>query len=91
MQVGMICIQRRFKLVCVSMQSYHSLSFAPEETLNPWSSIERPSRTLVKLEGCAGYFESLVGAQANLYPLLDTDLFVLSLKYTDPHFQCKMS
>ena len=35
-QVGMMCVYRSFKSVCAFAQSDQSLSFPPEETLNPW-------------------------------------------------------
>ena len=38
-----MCIERRFKSVCASSQSDQSLSFRPEETLDPWLHIERLS------------------------------------------------
>ena len=50
-QVGM-CIQRKFKSVCASTQANQSLPFQHEETLNPWLSIECPSKTLIRLREC---------------------------------------
>ena len=50
---GTMCVQRRFKSVCASAQSDQSLSFTPEETLGPWLPIERLSKTLIRLRGCA--------------------------------------
>ena len=32
----------------------HNLGFPPEETLDPWLPIERPSKTLISLCGCTG-------------------------------------
>ena len=52
-QVGM-CVQRIFKSICASAQSDQSLSFPLEGTLDPWLSIECPSKTLIRLRGCAG-------------------------------------
>ena len=51
--VGM-CIKRRFKSVWASIQSDHdqSLSFPPEETLNPWLPrvhIEESDQTALSL------------------------------------------
>ena len=69
-QVGM-CIQRRFKSVCPYIQSGQSLSFPPDEALNPWLPIERPLKTLISLRICAGCSESSLSAHANSYLLLD--------------------
>ena len=52
-QVGMY-VQRRFKLVFASAQPDQSPSFPHEETLGLWLPIERPSKTLIRLRGCAG-------------------------------------
>ena len=41
--------QQRFISVCASTQSDQSLSFPPEETLDPWLPIEWPSKTLFRL------------------------------------------
>ena len=38
-------VQRRFKVVCASAQSK---VFLPEEILDPWLPIERPSNTLIR-------------------------------------------
>ena len=52
-------IQRKVKLACAyselsnldcaSASSDWSLSFPPEETVDPWLPIERPSKTLIRL------------------------------------------
>ena len=62
-QVGM-CEQRKFKSVCASTQfdNDKSLSFLPEETLDPWLPIERLLKTLIRLRGS----ESSMCAHANL-------------------------
>ena len=52
-QVGMY-VQRRFKSVCTSPQSDQSLSFPPEEMLDPSLPTECPSKTLIKLCECTG-------------------------------------
>ena len=70
-KVGM-CVQRRFKSVCTSTQSDRSPNFPPEETLDPWIPIECPSKTLIRLCGCAVWSEFLMGSHANLYLLLET-------------------
>ena len=71
MQVD-ICAQRNFKSVCVIAQSGQSLSFPPEEKLDPWLSIESLSKTLIRLRGNLGLSESSIGVRTKLYPLLDT-------------------
>ena len=43
-QVG-ICVQQRFKSVCTFAQSDQILSLLPDEMLDPWLSIEHPSKT----------------------------------------------
>ena len=48
-----MCTQLRFKSVCASAQSDHSLSFPREETLDACLPIERPSKTLIILYGCS--------------------------------------
>ena len=59
-------IQWRFKSVWGSTQSDQSLSFLPEETLDSWLPIERPSKTLIRLQ-----MHRLIwvfhGANANLH------------------------
>ena len=50
----LIYVWRRFKSVFVPTQSDQSLSFSPVETLDPWLSIERTLKTLIRLRGCAG-------------------------------------
>ena len=45
---------QRFKSVCAFSQSDQSLSFPTEEALDPWLPIERLSKTLIRLRGCAG-------------------------------------
>ena len=55
-QVGM-CKQQSFISICASAHSVKSLSFIPEETLDPWLHkvlVKRPSKTLIRLLGCAG-------------------------------------
>ena len=67
-----MCLQWRFKPVCVSAQFDLSLISLPEETLDPWLHKECPSKTLIRLCKCAGWSESSIVAHANLYPLLET-------------------
>ena len=52
-QNGM-CVQRKLKSVSVSAQSEQSISFPPEETLEPWLSIEHPLKTQISLRMGAG-------------------------------------
>ena len=75
----------RYKVVCTysedSNRSVHphslvSLNFPPREALDSWLSIERPSKTLIRLRGCAGWSESSMGSHAYFYLLLVTDLII---------------
>ena len=69
--VGM-CIQRIFKWVCTTAQSDQCLSFPVWRNVSSWLPVECPLMTLIRLHGCAGGSESLIGAHASLYLLLDT-------------------
>ena len=56
LQVGM-CKPQSFISIWVSAHSIQSLSFIPEEILEPWLHkvpVKRPSKTLIRLLGCAG-------------------------------------
>ena len=65
-------MKQRFKSVCALHQSDLSLCFLPEEMLDPWLSIERTSKTLIRLRRCAGWSASWVGTYAKVYHLLNT-------------------
>ena len=67
-----MCEQQRFKAVCASTQSDQNIRRLPEVTLVPRLPIERPSKTMIRLRGCAGGSESLMCAHVNLCHLLDT-------------------
>ena len=56
-----MCAQLRFKSVCATTRSGQCFKFPPEEMLGPWLPRERPSRTLIRLRGCAGLSESVIG------------------------------
>ena len=73
-EVGM-CIRQRFKLVYASAQYDQSLSFLPEETLDPLLPRECLLTTLLRLCRWACLSESLIDTHANWYHLLDTRLF----------------
>ena len=49
------CVQQRFKSVCISTQSDQSLSFPPEEIMDPSLPIERSSKTQIRL--CQVFFD----------------------------------
>ena len=36
-----MCVQKRFKSICTFSQSDQSLSFPPEEILDPWLPIQK--------------------------------------------------
>ena len=64
-----MCVQQRFKSVCASVQSDQSLSFIPEETLDPWVTIDCPSKTqkqTVQMGRLIGVFD---GCKCQLVPL----------------------
>ena len=58
-QSGM-CAQRRLR----SAQSDQSLRHPHEESLGPYLPIERTAKTLIRLGGCLGWSESLLGAHS---------------------------
>ena len=75
-QNGM-CAQRRLRSAWVSAQSDQSLRCPHEEALGPWLPIKRTAKTLIRLGGCPGWSQSLLGAHAILLVLLAI-LLVLS-------------
>ena len=65
-----MCAQRRLRLICEdSVQPGHLPSliivFAVrnEEALGPWLSLECTTKTLIRLSGCPGWFESSLGSR----------------------------
>ena len=64
-----MCVEQRLKSVFVSAQSEQSISFPPEETLEPWLPIEHPLKTQISLRMGAGWSESSMDAHANWYLL----------------------
>ena len=60
-----MCVLRKLTLACLSTQSDQGLSLPPEETLDPWLPIERPTMTLIRLRA-----ESSMGPHAKLYQLI---------------------
>ena len=63
-QTKWVCAQRRLRSACASAQSDQSLCCPHEESLGPWLSIERTAKTLIRLGGCPGWSESLLGAHS---------------------------
>ena len=59
-----LCAQRRLRSAWVSAQSDQSLRCPHEETLGPYLLIERPAKTLFRLDGCPGWSESSLGAHS---------------------------
>ena len=48
-------IRASIQFACAkSEQTDHSLSFLPEEILDPWLPIGHQLKTLIRLHGCAG-------------------------------------
>ena len=70
-QVDM-CVQPRFKPICAKCAVSSEPCFPTEKVLYSWLPIKYPSKTLIRLLGCAGWSESLICAHANLFLLLDT-------------------
>ena len=59
----------------------------PEETLGPWGPIECTAKTLVRLGGCPGWFESLLGTLVILLVLSCTGSY-LSISFVSDD-QCR--
>ena len=61
-----VCAQRRLRSACswASAQSDQSLRCPHEETLGPLLPTKRTAKTLIRLGGCPGWSESLLGAHA---------------------------
>ena len=59
-----VCAQRRLRSAGAFAQSDQSLRCMPEESLGPYVPIiESTVKTLIRLGGCPGWSESLLGAQ----------------------------
>ena len=63
------CAQRRHRSACASAQSDLSLRCPHEETLGPQLPTDRTAKTLIRLGGCPGWSESLLGTKAILLVL----------------------
>ena len=63
------CAQWRHRSAWASSQSDQSLRCLHEETLGPQIPIERTAKTLIRLGGRPGWFESSLGAKAILLDL----------------------
>ena len=59
-----LCAQRRLRSAWASAQSDQSLRWPHEESLAPKLPIERTAKTLIRLGGCPGWSESLLGAHS---------------------------
>ena len=62
-QNGM-CAQRRLRSAWASAQSDQSLRLPHDKSLCPYLPIECTAKTLIRLSGCPGWYESLLGAQS---------------------------
>ena len=62
-----LCAHQRLRSIWASVQSDQSLLH--EEDLDPWLSLEHTAKTLIRLGGCPGWSESLLGAQLILLVL----------------------
>ena len=58
-----LCAQRRLRSAWASAQSDQSLRCPHEESLGPKLPNKRTAKTLIRLGGCPGWSESLLGAQ----------------------------
>ena len=61
-----------YVIKCESIQSNQNFSFPSEKTFDFRPLIERPSKTLIRLQRISGLLGSLIDAHANFYLLLDT-------------------
>ena len=83
----MTCAQRRFRSAWASAHlaslppSLISLRCLHEEALGHWLPIIRTAKTLIRLGGCPGWSESLLGAQVVLLVLSCGGSIIIS-KYT---------
>ena len=59
-----LCTQRRLRPACISAQFDQSLRCPHEENLGPLLPIERTAKTLIRLGGCPGWFESSLGVHS---------------------------
>ena len=64
-----MCAQQRLRSAWASAQSDQSLRCPHEESLGPYLPIECTVKTLIRLGGCPGWFESWLGAQVILLVL----------------------
>ena len=65
----LLCAQQRLRSAWASAQSDQSLRCPHEESLGPYLPIERTEKTLIRLDGCPGWSESLLGAHTILLVL----------------------
>ena len=72
------CTSRHVRPAKTRISLHINTVLAPEETLNPWLPLGRPSKTLVRLRKCAVWSEHSIRAHANVYLLLVTRTFFLS-------------
>ena len=68
-QQNCMCAQRRLSSAWASTQSDQSLRCPLEEILDPYLSIKRTTKTLIRLGGCPGWSESSLGAHGILFVL----------------------
>ena len=59
-----LCAQRRLRSALASVESDQSLRCAHEESFCPELSTERTPKTLIRLGGCPGWYESSLDAQS---------------------------
>ena len=59
-----VCAQWRLRSAWASAQSDQSLRYLHEETLGPYLPTERTAKTLIRLGGCPGRYESSLGAHS---------------------------
>ena len=61
-----MCAQRRLKSVCASAQDGQRLRCPHEDTLDLWLPMKCLAKTLIRLRGCTGWYESLLPHKCNL-------------------------
>ena len=64
-----LCAQQRLRSAWASVQSDQSLHCSHEEVLGTWLPSEHTAKTLIRLGGCPGGYESLLGAKIILLVL----------------------
>ena len=85
-----MCDQRRLKSACASVYTYQSFRCPHEEILRPRLSKMRLGKILIRLCECAGWSESLLGADVRRYVFWRNGLFISTVYHymVDIHESC---